>query len=377
MLIPYMLESSYRQSIWARQTVDGLMREASRKKYTVVQLDADHYQDIDPKEVFGDQPWLIILIGTSISWMPEVMEHFDKLGVKCIVISFNPASTATAQGIVRMDHLSAMQTILTYLEQCQKTRVALYGLNLNSSADMIKKECFTAWNAVRNEGQIFNAFNNPASMEACYQAFRKERHRFDAVICVNDFVAVSLLRRLHQDGVKVPDDLFLLSFGNSVLSTQVKPSITTVTLEHEELGKQAVNLYAFIVKQDMATSVSVRVKCKLFVRQSTANIPFDETRRLSTLQGQYLSHIDFYSDPEAEQLMNIENLLMSCDDTDWAFLRGMLAGLTMDELEERLYLSASALRYRLKRIMSVAQCKTRAEFNDLLEICRQLRFFEA
>ncbi len=376
MLIPYMLESSYRQSIWARQTVEGLTKEASRKKYTVVQLDADHYRDINPDEFFGDQPKLIILIGTSISWMPEVMEHFDHLGVKCIVISYNPASSATAQGVVRMDHLSGMQTLLTYLEQCRKTRVALYGLNLNSSADVMKKECFSAWNAVREEGQIFNAFNNPASLEACYQAFRKERSRFDAVICVNDFVAVSLLRRLQADGVRVPEDLFVLSFGNSILSAQVQPSITTVTLEHEELGKQAVNLYAFIVKQDMATSVSVRVRCKLLVRDSTANIPFDQTRRLSTLQGRYLSHVDFYSDPEAEQLMNIENLLSGCDDTDWAFLRGMLSGLGTEELEERLFLSSSALRYRLKRLMNVAQCKTRGEFQKLLECCRELHFFE-
>ena len=180
MLIPYILESDYRHSIWAQQTMDGLLREASRKKYTVVQLDADDYESIDPDDLFGSQQRLIIVIGTSISWMPKVLQHFTHKGVKCILISYSPAETATAQGIVRMDHASGMQMILSYLEQCQKPRMALYGFNPNSSADMIKKECFDAWNASHHQGEAFQAFDNPASLDACYQAFSSQRGAFDA-----------------------------------------------------------------------------------------------------------------------------------------------------------------------------------------------------
>ncbi|MBQ7868660.1 MAG: LacI family DNA-binding transcriptional regulator [Clostridia bacterium] len=376
MLIPFLLESDYRNSIWARQTVDGLMREASRKKYTVVQLDADDYQTIDPDELFGSRQRLIIVIGTSISWMPKVLDHFTRKGVKCILISFNPAESATAQGIVRMDHVSAMQMILHYLERCGRPRAALYGFNPNSSADMIKKDCFDAWNAAHGLGQSFRAFDNPASLDACYQAFSHERSRFDAVICANDIVAVSLLRRLRADGIRVPEDLFVTSFGNSALSANVSPSITSVTLEHEELGRQAINLYAFLQKQEAATSVSVRIRSKLIVRDSTACIPFEESDMLALPQTNYETSVNFYSDPEADRLMCAEMLLDSCDDIDQAFLRGLLAGLSTEALEERLFLSASALRYRLKRIMGVAGCKTRTEFQDFLEMCRELRFFE-
>ena len=376
MLIPVMLESDYRQSIWARQTMDGLMREAGRKKYTVVQLDADDYENIDPDDLFGSQQRLVIVIGTSISWMPKVLEHFTRKGVKCILISFNPAESAVAQGIVRMDHASGMRMILSYLEQCQRSRVALYGFNPNSSADMIKKDCFDAWNAALGQGQSFSAFDNPASMEACYQAFRSQRDRFNAVICANDIVAASLLRRLNADGVRVPDELFLTSFGNSALSAHVSPSITSVTLEHEELGRQAVNLYAFLYKQEATTSVSMRIRCKLIVRSSTAMIPFDDTTDLDFPQKNYVSNINFYSDPETDQLMCAEMLLESCDDIDLAFLKGMLAGLTTEALEERLFLSASALRYRLKRIMSISGCKTRTEFSEFLQMCKELHLFE-
>lgn len=376
MLIPYILESDYRHSIWAQQTVEGLLREASRKKYTIVQLDADDYESIDPDDLFGNQQRLIIVIGTSISWMPKVLQHFTQKGVKCILISFSPAEAATAQGIVRMDHASGMQMILSYLQQCQKPRVAFYGFNPNSSADMIKKECFDAWFASRDAGCAFQAFDNPASLEACYRAFSSRQSHFDAVICANDIVAVSLLRKLKQDNIRVPEDLFLVSFGNSALSANVSPSITSATLEHEELGRQAVNLYAFLHKQEAATSVSVRIRCKLIVRASTAMIPFDETACYALPQGRFTSNVNFYSDPEAERLMHAEMLLDSCDDIDRAFLRGLIAGLSTEAMEERLFLSASALRYRLKRIMAVAGCKNRNDFQALLDLCRELHFFE-
>ena len=137
-----------------------------------------------------------------------------------------------------------------------------------------------------------------------------------------------------------------------------------------------MNLYAFLHRQEAATSVSVRIRCKLIVRDSTAMLPFDENAALELPRSNYVNNVNFYSDPETDRLMCAEMLLDSCDDIDMAFLKGMLSGLSTEALEERLFLSASALRYRLKRIMSIAGCKSRAEFQDFLQMCRELRFFE-
>ena len=42
MRIPVLVEPDYRNSLWARQTLEGIAREAARKKYEPVLLDAAH-----------------------------------------------------------------------------------------------------------------------------------------------------------------------------------------------------------------------------------------------------------------------------------------------------------------------------------------------
>ena len=62
-------------------------------------------------------------------------------------------------------------------------------------------------------------------------------------------------------------------------------------------------------------------------------------------------------------------------DADRAMLSGLLAGESHEKMAESLYLSVSALRYRLKRIMTTAGCDTRAEFDDFLALCGTLGLF--
>ena len=40
MRIPVLVEPDYRNSLWARQTLEGIAREAARKKYELALLDA-------------------------------------------------------------------------------------------------------------------------------------------------------------------------------------------------------------------------------------------------------------------------------------------------------------------------------------------------
>ena len=47
MQIPVLTEPNFRSYLWAEQTLDGIVQEAARKKYTVVSLDAETYETYD------------------------------------------------------------------------------------------------------------------------------------------------------------------------------------------------------------------------------------------------------------------------------------------------------------------------------------------
>jgi len=64
----------------------------------------------------------------------------------------------------------------------------------------------------------------------------------DAVVLGNDYFALGLYRALAEHGLKVPDDMMVIGFGDYPFSGFIAPSLTTIRLPAEEVGNIAVDL---------------------------------------------------------------------------------------------------------------------------------------
>lgn len=216
-------------------------------------------------------------------------------------------------------------------------------------------------------------FYNEASLSECYQHFKAVSAQFDAVICTNDIVAASLLFHLREDHISVPEQLFITCLGNSTLAAKIKPGITTVSLDHFEMGRQAIKLYAWLSRQEQQTCVSVRIRAQLTVRNSTAMIP---ASKVTTASLPSQKSVDFYSDPEAQKLFAAEQLLSTATETDFLIMQGLLTGLNQEELQDRLFLSDSSLRYHIRYLMKSAGVKNRHEFLAFLQTWQELLYYK-
>ena len=78
------------------------------------------------------------------------------------------------------------------------------------------------------------------------------------------------------------------------------------------------------------------------------------------------SVVNFYEDPDAQNFIHAESLLLSCDELDQGILDGILAGETYPSIAERLFTSENVISYRIKRMCKIAGCKKRSELIDLL-----------
>lgn len=366
MLIPVLIEPNYTNSVWAVQAMEGLNQEANRKKYRVLLLDPEKYRETDYVSLFADQSPLVIILGPDMTWVPGAVSFFSEKHIPCILVCFDPAETYHLQGMVRMDYIGATHAVMTYLKQCGRKRIALYGFNPASSPDRLKQRYFEGGSAAEGSG-LPTVFPNYGSLDACYRSFLPTVGEFDAAVCANDMVAVSLMRHLKRDGIQVPEDLFLVSFGDSLLARAVTPSITSASLDHTEMGRQAAALYGYLSRRQQGTaSVSVRVKSTLHIGGSTAFLPyhaFDPELPVFS-DGK---EINFYDDPEVAALCRLETLLDACDETDRKLLRGMLNRTPVRQLEGEAFITASALAYRKKRIQNLAGCRSMAELQDFLQ----------
>ena len=69
-----------------------------------------------------------------------------------------------------------------------------------------------------------------------------ETERPCALICFNDRIALGAYQALHDAGLRVPEDVSVVSFDDHPIASWIRPKLTTVALPHYELGRKAVDV---------------------------------------------------------------------------------------------------------------------------------------
>jgi DNA-binding LacI/PurR family transcriptional regulator len=104
-----------------------------------------------------------------------------------------------------------------------------------------------------------------------------------AVLAYNDLVAVGILSRLAELGVRVPGEMSVVGFDDIPLAAMVTPPLTTVAAPAELAGRTAVTALLDSLERGAASPVAVqRLPAALVVRGSTA--PAALTRTTTALR---------------------------------------------------------------------------------------------
>lgn len=96
---------------------------------------------------------------------------------------------------------------------------------------------------------------------------------FDAVFAFTDTLAIGLMNRLREHGVKVPDDVAIASFSGTALSTIVFPPLTTVEPPLYQMGRSAAELILEKIKNLASPNRSIVLDAAIQLRASV--IPDD------------------------------------------------------------------------------------------------------
>lgn len=360
MQIPVIIEPTYRGSCWCRQTLSGMFAEAKRKKYALQLIESPE------NPALSGAGSLAIVVGTSVTFVSDMLRRLEALHIHPLLVNYDSFSLSASHSVVRMDYVDAMQRLMGYFTHHGRRRIALFGFNPNSYADRIKEQFFCAALASQGEGQPQrHIFRNSGSLRACFDALLPRVHEYDALLCVNDIVAVAALGFLREAGVSVPGELLLAGFGESTLSRKVLPSITTVTLNHEELGRQAVTLFAYLHRQSARVCATIQVKSELIVRDSTDNLP-DSPNLLLSPGAEMAESVDFYKDPEVRALLTIEDFCFSLDDLDQEILAQLACDAPLEAIAEHCHTSVSTIGYRLRNMQSRCGVSSRQELLERL-----------
>ncbi|AOZ93421.1 LacI family DNA-binding transcriptional regulator [Paenibacillus crassostreae] len=92
--------------------------------------------------------------------------------------------------------------------------------------------------------------------------------RPSAVLCVNDFTAIGAIKAAFEHGLRIPEDISIVGFDDSPLSTAVIPELTTISQNTNQLGELAVEMLDQIINGNNPKKQIV-LKPYLVMRQST------------------------------------------------------------------------------------------------------------
>ena len=73
-------------------------------------------------------------------------------------------------------------------------------------------------------------------------ALKDKQHPVTAIFCASDKTAIGALQACKEEGLRVPEDISLIGMDDSEMTQYLTPSLSTIHVPLEEMGKFAVSV---------------------------------------------------------------------------------------------------------------------------------------
>lgn len=343
-------------SFWIENAINGMQEEAARCASELSFL-TDTARDL--------QGELVYIVGTSEVFCRAESERILAQGGHPFLVNGGmPRMDGVA--CVAFDIEGAIRRSLSYLFSCGKRSILLFGLNPASYADKLKLDAFrfyTEYLGIKGDVRSCAGSIGEAARELILAPTEAV---YDAILAVNDTAALSLLSSGIGKKVKIPEELFLMGMGNSILAGCSGLPLTTVDFDYTRLGRLAVRAGLLIRKSESLWDARFLLPCELIVRRSTGAVTAQTVLPLPT-EGETEQ---YFSDEGTKRLLTAEALLQTSREPDRSILILLSEGKTYAQIAEAVFLTERAVSYRvdaLKRRMSVRHVgEIKALFQNVL-----------
>ena len=202
--------------------------------------------------------------------------HFRALQRQGIpLVFFDRFCSDVEAGRVVVDDLGGAMKAVRHLVQAGYRRIAHAGGPGSTSVGKERRRGYI--NALQQSGLAVDqalitegGMQEHDGIEACRQLLA-QNPRPDAVFAVNDPVALGVYKEIRRCGLRIPDDIALVGFGDVTLSSYLDPPLTTVKQSPYEIGKVAARMLLGRIEEParrMTSEVEV-IETELIVRGST------------------------------------------------------------------------------------------------------------
>jgi LacI family transcriptional regulator len=210
--------------------------------------------------------------GVAIMTSEISMELVHELARRNIAVTF--LDLAPARGYMsnlRINYASGIEQIVRYLHRNGHRRIAFVAGREGLKSNTVRRNAYQR--TMRELGlQPGPVFQGDLRFEGGLQAglaIAKLRSRPTAVVAVNDLTAIGVIKGLLQGGCRVPEDVSVTGFDRTRLAEYSNPSLTTVDIHRDLLGRIAAEALHELSTSKDAIGKEYHIEAELIVGGSS------------------------------------------------------------------------------------------------------------
>lgn len=145
-------------------------------------------------------------------------------------------------------------------------------VTVEGSRARMRREGFLAeWQATGGAAVAEAQVSAPSRFGQARRIFadmRRLEQQPDVVICGSDYLAQGIIVEAQAVGLRVPDQLAVVGFGNSNIAGDMRPTITTVDIDGARIAREAIAAIAAHAEGKPLRERSIDVGFRLIARES-------------------------------------------------------------------------------------------------------------
>ncbi|MEY8435742.1 LacI family DNA-binding transcriptional regulator [Streptococcus hyointestinalis] len=267
-IIQWVSEDEELDDLYYYQIRIGIEKRAQELDYEMLR----YFNDLPfrlAEEVIG-----VLCIG---KFSPDQIKDLEGLGKPLVFVD----SDTLNQGhpCVTTDFTNSVHAVLDYFFEKGHTQIGmLAGQEMTADGKVQLQDprlsIYTSYLMEKGHYQPDLVFTGPFTSKSGYELMRTAINQLGddlspAFFAANDSIAIGALRALQEAGIPVPDQVSLIAFNDTSLAQQVYPSLSSVKVYTEEMGRCAMDILNKQVISPREIPTLTTLGTRLILRESS------------------------------------------------------------------------------------------------------------
>jgi len=225
---------------------------ASREGYSVMLFNSFASMDIEKTQMEKLAEWradAIIQLGGAVDARKSSAEYARAVNEVAGNIPFVVSGKMDGTDCYRVsiDHARALEMIAAHLYEKGNRRIALVGgrpdvlstyIKYQRFLELTEKYDFERGNLYTENWGGYGFNEGEKTIDEMFKRFRLAGVPVpEAIICINDTTAAGAIKRINAEGLRIPENISVVSYDNVELCEIIEPSLSSVAYDYETIGK--------------------------------------------------------------------------------------------------------------------------------------------